>query len=345
MNYTDRGQLIVETLRQRVMVLDGATGTRIQALGLTEADFRGERFAAHPVNLAGCNDALCVTLPGAVEAIHREYLEAGADLISTNTFNANALSLAEYGLGDHVEELNRAAVAIARRAADEYMHSHRGEVKAVVGSMGPTSKSLSMAGALDDGHPVTWDLLVDAYSRQAEALIDAGVDLLMLETVFDPLNAKAAAYALIRTMERLGVKVPVMVSATLTEQGRILSGQSLEAFVEAVAHLQPLSVGLNCGFGAGQLLPHIRRLGSLTEAFVSFHPNAGLPNDLGGYDETPATMAGALSPLLQEAALNIVGGCCGTTLTISALLPLRHAGRRPASRRRPRRICGSQGWS
>lgn len=305
------GAKLADELTGRVLTLDGATGTRIQALGLTEADFRGDRFADHPCNLAGCNDVLCLTRPEAIAAIHREYLDAGADLITTNSFNANALSLAEYGLSDHVEELNYAAASIARRVADDFMSREGSGPKFVVGTMGPTSKSLSMAGALDDEHPVTWEALVEAYRSQAAALIAGGVDALLLETVFDPLNAKAAAYAIIRVMEEAGVRLPVMVSATLTEQGRTLSGQSLEAFVAAISHVEPLSVGLNCGFGAEQLMPWIRSLGSLP-CYVSFHPNAGLPNDLGGYDETPETMAAALRPLLQEGALNIVGGCCGT---------------------------------
>ncbi|MCM1336072.1 MAG: methionine synthase [Candidatus Amulumruptor caecigallinarius] len=312
MTYDGRGRMLAEELTRRVLTLDGATGTRIQAMGLTESDFRGERFAEHSCNLAGCNDVLCLTRPEAVATIHREYLDAGADLITTNTFNANTLSLAEYNLGEYVEEINRTAAEIARKVADEYAAAHPDALpKFVVGTMGPTSKSLSMAGALDDEHPATWDSLVEAYRTQAGALIAGGVDALLLETVFDPLNAKAAAYALIRVMEEAGVRLPVMVSATLTEQGRILSGQSLEGFVAAISHLQPLSVGLNCGFGAEQLMPWIRSLGKLP-CYVSFHPNAGLPNDLGGYDETPQTMAAALRPLLREGALNIVGGCCGT---------------------------------
>lgn len=306
------GAALADELTRRVLTLDGAMGTRIQALGLTERDFRGNWFERHGVNLAGCNDVLCLTQREAIASIHREYLEAGTDIITTNSFNANALSLAEYGIADFAKPINLWAARIARRVADEYAAAHPDEGrKYVVGTMGPTSKSLSMAGALDDEHPVTWDALVEAYREQAEALITGGVDALLLETVFDPLNAKAAAYALIRVMEQTGVRLPVMVSATLTEQGRILSGQSLEAFVTAISHLEPLSVGLNCGFGAEQLMPWIRSLGE-TGAYVSFHPNAGLPNDLGGYDETPETMAAALRPLLREGALNIVGGCCGT---------------------------------
>lgn len=312
MKLADGGAALADELTLRVLTLDGAMGTRIQALGLTERDFRGNWFERHGVNLAGCNDVLCLTQREAIASIHREYLEAGADIITTNSFNANALSLAEYGIADFAKPINLWAARIARRVADEYAAAHPDEGrKYVVGTMGPTSKSLSMAGALDDEHPVTWDALVDAYSEQAEALITGGVDALLLETVFDPLNAKAAAYAIIRVMEKAGRRLPVMVSATLTEQGRILSGQSLEGFVTAISHLEPLSVGLNCGFGAEQLMPWIRSLGE-TGAYVSFHPNAGLPNDLGGYDETPETMAAALRPLLREGALNIVGGCCGT---------------------------------
>ena len=322
MHYDGNSALLAEAVAHRVLVLDGAMGTMIQSYGLTEADFRGEEFASHLCNLAGCNDVLSVTAPAVIRDIHKAYLDAGADIICANTFSSNSLSLAEYGLEEHVEAINRAAVKVAREAVDEFCTSHPGAVRWVAASIGPTNKSLSMAASLGDADPLTWDTLTEAYRQQTAALIDAGVDALLFETCFDTLNVKAAIYAATQSMKAIGRRVPIMISATLTENGRTLAGQTLMAFVASVAHAQPLSIGLNCGFGADQLIPYIKQLDSIPCA-VSFYPNAGLPNESGGYDETPEKMADAIRPLLDAHLLNIVGGCCGTTPAhIRALAPL-----------------------
>lgn len=283
----------------RVLVLDGAMGTMIQRLGLSEADFRGERFADLEGELKGCNDLLCLTRPDAIARIHREYIAAGADIIETNTFNANAISLADYGLQEYAHEIARAGAEVARQAAE-------GTPTLVCGSMGPTNVSLSLGGDVD------FDQMADAYAEQAAGLLEGGVDLLMIETAFDTLNAKAAIAGIERAESETGRKVPLMISATLTETGRLLSGQTLRAFVNSVSHARPLSIGLNCGFGADGMLPHLRELRSLN-CLVSCHPNAGLPDELGQYVETPERMAATVSEILAEGLVNIIGGCCGTT--------------------------------
>lgn len=297
----------------RILVLDGAMGTMIQRCGLTEADFRGERFANNRCQLKGCNDLLVLTAPETVSRIHEEYLRAGASIIETNTFNANAVSLSDYGLADYVEEINFTAAQLARQVADKYCTEHPGAECWVAGSVGPTSKSLSMSSGIDaPGGGMTWDELADTYTVQMSALISGGVDVLLIETVFDGLNAKAALYAAQRAMEKSSRKVPVMMSVTLTESGRTLSGQTLEAFVATVAHGELLSVGLNCGFGADGMVKHIDTLQNIPMA-VSVYPNAGLPNEMGEYDETPEMMAAKLRHLMESGRVNIVGGCCGTT--------------------------------
>lgn len=299
-------------LSERVLVLDGAMGTMIQKCSLSEADFRGERFAAHKTNLAGCNDLLSITRPDVIADIHAAYLKAGADIISTCSFNANSISLADYGLSAMVGEINLAAARLARSVADRY--SEPGHPRLVAGSMGPSGVSLSMGQ-----ESVDFDTLADTYRVQAKALIEGGCDLLLLETVFDPINAKAAGAGILEAFASLGRKVPLIISATLTEAGRLLSGQSLEAFIIAMEHLNPLAVGLNCGFGAEKLLPWLDILDK-TPYYVSMHPNAGLPDALGRYTETPEDMAAQLAAPLAEGKLNIVGGCCGTTpLHIAAI--------------------------
>lgn len=301
---------LIEEVKNRVLVLDGAMGTMIQRYGLSEADFRGNEFASWQCNLKGCNDLLCITAPSVIKDIHRQYLDAGADIIETNSFNANSISLADYALEDEVKRINLAAATVAREAADECMAANPHRRCWVAGSVGPTSKSLSMASTLDDD--VNWDTLVDTYITQMRALIKGGVDLLLIETIFDTLNAKAATYAARRAMEQEGVRVPMMISVTLTEGGRTLSGQTLDAFVTSIAHCQPLSIGLNCGFGADAMTPYIEALQSVPFA-VSMHANAGLPNEMGEYDETPSTMAQKVAPLIEKGWVNIIGGCCGTT--------------------------------
>ncbi|MBD5351424.1 MAG: methionine synthase [Bacteroides sp.] len=296
----------MKRLENQVLVLDGAMGTMIQRLGLTEADFRGSRFENHPGELRGCNDVLNLTRPQAIESIHREYIAAGADIIETNTFNSNSISLGDYGLGHMAREIARAGAEVARRAAE-------GTQTLVCGSMGPTNVSLSLGGDVD------FDALAAAYCDQALGLLEGGVDLLMIETAFDTLNAKAAIFGIEQAQQQASRKVPLMISATLTEAGRLLSGQTLKAFVNSVSHARPISIGLNCGFGADGMIPYLRELTNV-ECCVSCHPNAGLPNELGQYDETPESMARTVKTILNEGLVNIIGGCCGTTPAHIALI-------------------------
>lgn len=309
--YNERIAGLKELMSKRIVVLDGAMGTMIQHCNLSEEDFKGSHFAHCEQQLKGCNDVLVLTAPEVIKNIHRQYLDAGANIIETNSFNANAISMVEYGLTDHVEKINHKAARLARESVDEYCLLHPGEQCWVAGSVGPTSKSLSMSAGID-AEKICWDTLVEAYVEQMSALISGGVDLLLIETVFDGLNAKAALYAAQKSMTAVGIDVPIMMSVTLTESGRTLSGQTLDAFVATVAHGDLLSIGLNCGFGADGMIPHINALQDEPMA-VSVYPNAGLPNEMGEYDETPETMVEKLLPLLSSGKLNIVGGCCGTT--------------------------------
>ena len=310
LEYKASSQYLIEELKKRIIVLDGAMGTMIQQHNLSEPDFRGTQYASWSCNLKGCNDILCITAPHIIKDIHLQYLNSGASIIETNSFNGNAFSLADYNLENEVETINLAAAKVAREAADEYMDKNPGNMCWVAGSIGPTSKSLSMASSL--GENISWDSLVDTYILQMRALINGGVDLFLIETIFDTLNAKAAVYAARRAMELEGIKIPLMISATLTQTGRTLSGQTLDAFVASISHCQPLSIGLNCGFGADMLSPHIESLQTIPFA-VSMHANAGLPNEMGEYNETPSTMAQKIKPLIDKGLINIVGGCCGTT--------------------------------
>ena len=300
---------------KRILILDGAMGTMIQREGLTEADFRGDKFENWCCELRGCNDLLVLTRPRVIEGIHRAYLDAGADIIETDSFNANAISLADYHLEAYAAEINLAAARLARRAADEWSREHDGALRYVAGSVGPTNRSLSMSPSVDDpaARAITWKQLTDAYFTQISALIEGGVDCLLIETVLDTLNAKAALWAADEAMRSLGMKVPVMLSVTLTESGRTLSGQTIEAMLASVAHASLMSVGLNCGFGAEGMLPWIEQLAAATTLPVSVYPNAGLPNEMGCYDETPDTMVAHVRPMLEKRLVNIVGGCCGTT--------------------------------
>jgi len=309
-----RNKELREALSKRILVLDGAMGTQIQRFGLEERDFRGERFDNHQKNLKGCNDVLCLTQPNIVADIHHAYLDAGADIIETNSFNANAVSLAEYGLDGIVAEINQAAARIARREAGRMALA--GRKCWVAGSVGPTSKTLSLSADVDDpaSRELDFDTLKKAYVEQMSALIAGGVDILQIETIFDTLNAKAAIVAAHEAMQLAGKMVELVLSVTLSSSGgRTLSGQTLEAFVASVSHANPLALGLNCGFGAESLEPYLRRLGDLTEAFVALYPNAGLPNAMGEYDETPDVTAAHISRLASDGSLNMAGGCCGTT--------------------------------
>jgi 5-methyltetrahydrofolate--homocysteine methyltransferase len=299
---------------KRILVLDGAMGSMIQNLSLGEDDFRGGRFAGHKTPLAGCNDLLCLTRPQAISAIHEAYLEAGADIIETCSFNSSSVSLEDYGIGDLAYEISKAAARIARKAADAF--SAGDKPRFVAGSMGPTGKSAGLSPDVNDPakRSIYWDELEAAFYDNARGLLDGGVDIFMLETIFDSLNAKAALFAIRRLLDERNVDVPVIISATITgDSGRLISGQSLEAFCASVLHAEPLAVGLNCSFGAEKLLPHIRRLSAVAPCFISAHPNAGLPNKLGAYDESPESMSACIENFLQEGLLNVIGGCCGTT--------------------------------
>mgnify|MGYP005833731797 FL=1 len=298
----------------QIVILDGAMGTMIQQLGLAEADYRGQQFRDHPRELKGCNDLLSLTQPEAVEGIHRSYLQAGAQIITTNTFNANRISLAEYALADYVHQINLAAVACARRAVD--LLPGGAEDRFVAGSLGPTNRMASLSPEVSDPgrRAVTFDELVVAYGEQAEALLEGGVDILLAETVFDTLNLKACLFALEECFERRGQRVPVMVSVTMTDRsGRTLSGQTLEAFLISIEHADLFSVGINCALGPEMMRPFVEELSQKSPWRTSCHPNAGLPNEFGGYDETPESMARVLGEFAQAGWLNIVGGCCGTT--------------------------------
>lgn len=311
--------MLASKINNEIIVLDGAMGTMIQQLGQDEADFRGSEFSAHPHRLAGCNDLLAITRPDVIRGIHSAYLDAGAHIIETDTFNANALSLADYGLNDEntIRRINAAAVRVAREAVTDYEAAHPGEIRWVAGSVGPTGLSLTMAREL--GSEAGWDTLEAAYTPQMEALIEAGADLLLIETAFDSLNAKVALWSARRAMERLDRKVPVIVSLTLTESGRTLSGQTPEAFIATVCHAEPLAVGLNCGFGADTMLRYVEQLQPVPYPIIVY-PNAGLPNEMGQYDETPEQMAVTMRKMMAGGMVNIVGGCCGTTPAHIAVL-------------------------
>ncbi len=304
-----------DLLASRILLLDGGFGTMIQQYGFTEEEYRGERFREWPVRLRGCNDLLALTQPEAVRAVHEKYLVAGADIVTTDSFNANAVSLRDYRLQEHAREISTAAARIARDVADEFTARNPQKPRFVGGSVGPSSHTLSLSSKVDD--PAARDLafgeLEEAYFDQVGGLVEGGVDLVMLETFFDTLNAKAAIHAIGRCFDALGKRLPVIVSGTLTSSGRTLSGQTVEAFCASVAHLEPLAVSLNCSFGARQLLPYVERLAAVADCRVAVYPNAGLPNVAGGYDETPAMFAEDLREYLQRGLVNLVGGCCGTT--------------------------------
>ncbi len=295
-----------DVLSKRVLVLDGAMGTMIQRLKLGEADFRGYRFKDHPTRLAGCNDLLCLTQPDKISDIHRRYLDAGADIIETNTFNSNGISLAGYGLSETADEINRAGAGIARATADGYMQETKRKVF-VAGSMGPTGISLSINDSID------FDTLSDEYFRQASALIECGTDILLLETIFDTLNAKAALFGIEKAFEKTATRLPLVISATLTESGRLLSGQTVGAFLASISHTRPVCVGFNCSFGADRMTENVVALARKTPYRICVYPNAGLPDEMGLYTETPERMAAGIADMLEHQPVNIIGGCCGTT--------------------------------
>lgn len=303
-------------LSERILVLDGAMGTMLQAYAFTEEDFRGKPFANHHIPLAGNNDLLSITQPKAIYEVHAKYLEAGADIIETNTFSGTSIAMADYALEDYVNELNVTSAKIARKAADDFTAKTPNKPRFVAGSIGPTNKTASMSPDVNDPgyRAITFNELKEAYREQALALIEGGVDILLVETVFDTLNAKAALYAIDEIKEEQQIDMPVMVSGTITDaSGRTLSGQTVEAFLISISHIDVLSVGFNCALGADQLKPYVQRLGHNTSRFVSAHPNAGLPNAFGAYDQNPEEMCALIEPYLSEQLVNIIGGCCGST--------------------------------
>jgi 5-methyltetrahydrofolate--homocysteine methyltransferase len=307
---------IKDLLQQRILVLDGAMGTMIQRYKLEEKDFRNEKLKDHPHPLKGNNDLLALTRPDVLEEIHRQYLDAGADILETNTFSGTTIAQADYHLEDYVTEINYESAKIARKVADEVTQETPDKPRFVAGSMGPTNRTASISPDVNDPgfRAITFDELKAAFKQQALALIDGGVDLLLVETVIDTLNAKAALFAIEEAFEEKGVELPIMMSGTITDaSGRTLSGQTTEAFLISVSHIPLLSVGLNCALGASALRPYLQVMDKKSEYHVSTHPNAGLPNEFGEYDQTPEEMAAQIEEFLKDGLVNIVGGCCGTT--------------------------------
>ncbi|MGB1017678.1 MAG: homocysteine S-methyltransferase family protein [Chitinophagales bacterium] len=307
---------IEKALNERILILDGAMGTMIQRHTLEEEDFRGEHFKDHKSPLKGNNDLLSLTRPDIIKDIHRQYFKAGADIAETNTFSATTIAMEDYNLEDAVYDLNFQSAKIAREVADEFLATEPNKPRFVAGSMGPTNKTASLSPDVNNPgfRAVTFNDLKTAYKQQAKALMEGGADLLLVETVFDTLNAKAALFAIQEAFEEIGNKIPVMISGTITDaSGRTLSGQTTEAFLISVSHVPLLSVGLNCALGAKQLRPYLQVLAQKSNFHVSAHPNAGLPNEFGEYDETPEMMAAQIEDFLKENLINIIGGCCGTT--------------------------------
>lgn len=308
---------ISEILKERILVLDGAMGTMIQRYKPEEEDFRGERFKNHPHPLKGNNDLLSITRPDIISEIHRQYLDAGADIIETNTFSSTRIAQADYQLETLARELNFLSAKIARQVADEFTGANPSKPRFVAGALGPTNKTASISPDVNDPgyRAITFDALVDAYYEQTSGLVEGGVDLLLVETVFDTLNAKAAVFAIEKYFdEHPERRVPVMVSGTITDaSGRTLSGQTTEAFMISLSHVPLLSIGLNCALGANQLRPYLQVMAKESETFVSAYPNAGLPNEFGHYDQSPEEMAAQIEEYMKEGLVNIVGGCCGST--------------------------------
>lgn len=310
---------IHQLLQEKILVIDGAMGTMIQQYKLSESDYRGHRFANWHTDLKGNNDLLCLTQPHIIEAIHTEYLSAGADIIETNTFNSQRISMADYDMQEFCYELNYEAAKIAKKAVKNFFASSNPdrETAFVAGAIGPMSKTLSLSPDVNNPgyRAVTFDEVADAYYEQVKGLVDGGADVLLVETIFDTLNAKAAIYAIKKFFRDISKEsLPIMISGTITDaSGRTLSGQTLEAFYISVKHARPLSIGLNCALGAAQMRPHIEELSQISACYTSAYPNAGLPNTMGAYDELPEQTAHFLEEWAQEGYVNIVGGCCGTT--------------------------------
>jgi 5-methyltetrahydrofolate--homocysteine methyltransferase len=316
MNRNERIAALSAAAKERILILDGAMGTMIQRHKLGEADYRGERFKDWPRDLKGNNDLLVLTQPGIIRGIHEAYLAAGADIVETNTFNAQTVSMADYGMEALAFEINVAAAKLAREAADKYTALTPEKPRFVAGAIGPTNRTASLSPDVNNPgfRNISFDELVVAYSEQTRGLIEGGADTILIETVFDTLNAKAAGFAVKDTFDALGVELPIMISGTVTDlSGRNLSGQTPEAFWYSLKHLKPFSIGMNCSFGADQLRPSIAQISKVADTFVSAYANAGLPNAMGEYDETPETMGRFMAGWAADGLLNIVGGCCGTT--------------------------------
>lgn len=308
--------MIKEILKKRILVLDGAMGTMLQRYKFTEEDFRGERFKDWKHPLQGNNDLLSLTQPDAIADVHRKYFAAGADIVETNTFSGTTIAMADYHMEELVYELNFESARIAKEVAKEFTLKEPNKPRFVAGSIGPTNKTASMSPDVNDPgfRAISFDELRVAYKQQVEALLDGGVHLLLVETIFDTLNAKAALFAIEEVKEERNIDIPIMVSGTITDaSGRTLSGQTAEAFLISISHIPILTVGFNCALGASQLVPHLEVLATRTPFGVSAHPNAGLPNAFGEYDETPEEMAAQIKEYLEKGLVNIVGGCCGTT--------------------------------
>ena len=307
---------ITRQLENRILVLDGAMGTMLQQYNFTEEDFRGERFKDYPSPLKGNNDLLSLTQPEAIATIHAKYFEAGADIVETNTFSGTSIAMADYQMENLVYELNFESAKIAKKVAEVFTKKNPNKPRFVAGSIGPTNKTASLSPDVNkpEYRAITFEELRVSYKEQVEALIDGGVDLLLVETIFDTLNAKAALFAIEEVKEERNIDIPVMVSGTITDaSGRTLSGQTVEAFLTSISHIPLLSVGFNCALGAEQLKPYIQRLSDKTEFNTSAHPNAGLPNAFGEYDQSPEQMQALIEDYLQDGLINIIGGCCGTS--------------------------------
>lgn len=313
---TDPHSEFTTLFNQRIAILDGGFGTMIQDQQLTEEDFRGDILREHPHDLKGNNDLLCLTRPDVIEKIHFDYFQAGADFATTNTFSSTTIAQADYLLEDRVPEINRAAAQVANRAARAAEAATPGRRCYILGGLGPTNRTTSMSPDVNrpDYRAITFDQLAAAYHEQAAALLEGGIDGFLLETIFDTLNAKAALFALEKLFDETKRRVPVMISATITDaSGRTLSGQTIGAFYHSIRHARPFSVGINCALGGKQMRPYIEELSDIAECFISCHPNAGLPNAFGGYDETPDDMAEVLGEFARSGFVNLVGGCCGST--------------------------------
>lgn len=311
----DKSKIESELLK-RILVLDGAMGTMLQQYNFSEEDFRGQRFKDYPSPLKGNNDLLSLTQPKAIADVHAKYFEAGADIVETNTFSGTSIAMADYNMEDLVYEFNFESAKIAKEVADKFTQENPEKPRFVAGSIGPTNKTASLSPDVNrpEYRAITFNELRVAYKQQVEALIDGGVDMLLVETIFDTLNAKAALFAIEEVKEERNIAIPIMVSGTITDaSGRTLSGQTVEAFLTSISHIPLLSVGFNCALGAQQLKPYLQRLSIATEFFISAHPNAGLPNAFGEYDESPKQMQGYIEEYLKDGLVNIIGGCCGTS--------------------------------